>query len=86
MPPTHPLSSLDPRTYSPNVRRFYLFAIPIFSGLALFGLLYNLYLIRLGYREDFIGQLAGLFPLASGILAIPTGFLSDRIDRKPFLY
>lgn len=81
-----PFSDFNLRTFSPNVRRFYLFAVPIFSGLALFGLLFNLYLIRLGYREDFIGQLSGLFPLTSGILAVPTGILSDRIGRKPFLY
>ncbi|MGA1196305.1 MAG: MFS transporter [Candidatus Latescibacterota bacterium] len=75
----------DLREYNPNVQRFYLFAIPIFSGMALFVLLHNLYLIRLGYQEDFIGQLIGLFSLASGLVAIPTGFLSDRYGRKPFL-
>ena len=73
------------REYSPNIRRFYLFAIPIFAGMALFLLLYNLYLIRLGFREDFIGEFTGVFALASGVVAIPTGILSDRLGRKPFL-
>ena len=80
------LSGFDLREYDASVQRFYLFAIPLFSGMALFSLLYNLYLLRLGYQENFIGQLAGLFPLASGLFAIPTGIISDRIGRKPFLF
>jgi MFS family permease len=78
-------AGFDLREYNPNVQRFYLFAIPIFSGMALFVLLHNLYLIRLGYQEDFIGQVIGLFSLASGLVAIPTGLLSDRFGRRPFL-
>jgi MFS family permease len=78
-------AGFDLREYNPNVQRFYLFGIPIFSGMALFMLLYNLYLLRLGYQEDFIGQMIGVFSLASGVVAIPTGFLSDRFGRKPFL-
>jgi MFS family permease len=78
-------AGFDLREYNPNVQRFYLFGIPIFTGMALFMLLYNLYLIRLGFQEDFIGQMIGLFSLASGLVAIPTGYLSDRLGRKPFL-
>ena len=79
------LSGFDPRSYDTGVQRFFWYAIPLFSGLALFSLLYNLYLTRLSYQEDFIGQVAGVFPLASGLCAIPTGLLSDRIGRGPFL-
>ena len=53
--------------------------------MALFSLLYNLYLLRLSYQEDFIGQVASMAPLATGLLALPTGILSDRLGRKPFL-
>ena len=76
---------LHVRKYDRNVQRFLLFGIFYFSGLALFLLLYNLYLLRLGYREDFIGRLASLTPLACGIVAVPIGIWSDRIGRKPFL-
>jgi len=71
--------------YNENVRRFFLFGIPLFAGMMIQSLLYNLYLTRLGFQEDFIGQMAGLAPLASGLLAVPTGIISDRIGRKPFL-
>ncbi|MBT3345973.1 MAG: MFS transporter [Gemmatimonadetes bacterium] len=79
------LAGFDLREYNSSVQRFFLFAIPIFSSLALYSLLYNLYLVRLSYQEDFIGHLAGLFPLASGLVAIPAGILSDRFGRKPLL-
>ena len=79
------LTGLNFREYNTNIQRFFLFAIPLFSGLALFSLLYNLYLLRLSYQEDFIGQLSGMFPLSSGLFAVPTGILSDRIGRRPFL-
>ncbi|SVC29977.1 uncharacterized protein METZ01_LOCUS282831, partial [marine metagenome] len=73
------------REYNPNVRRFFLFGVPLFAGMTIQSLLYNLYLTRLGFQEDFIGQMAGLAPIASGLLAIPTGIISDRVGRKPFL-
>ena len=78
-------AGFDLRAHHPNVQRFVLFAVLYFSGYALFSLLYNLYLLRLGYQEDFIGWLAGLTPLASGLCAVPVGYYSDRLGRKPFL-
>lgn len=73
------------KDYNKNVRRFFTFGIPIIASMMIQSLLYNLYLIRLGFQEDFIGQLVGLAPIASGLLAFPTGYLSDRIGRRPFL-
>lgn len=76
----------DIRKYHGNVQRLFLFGLPFFSGMGLFFLLYNLYLLRLGFREDFIRSLGGMMPLASGLFAIPIGIWSDRIGRKPFLF
>jgi MFS family permease len=73
------------KEYNENVRRFFLFGIPLFAGMVIQSLLYNLYLTRLGCQEDFIGQIAGLHPFASGVFAIPVGYISDRVGRKPFL-
>jgi MFS family permease len=79
------LSGFRPREFNRNVRAFFLYGISINAGMALFSLLFNLYLLRLSYQEDFIGQVAGMAPLATGLLALPTGMLSDRLGRKPFL-
>ena len=48
------------RDYNENVRRFFLFGIPLIAGMTIQSLLYNLYLTRLGPQEDFIGQIVGL--------------------------
>ena len=73
------------RDYNENVRRFFLFGIPLIAGMTIQSLLYNLYLTRLGFQEDFIGQIVGLAPIASGLFAFPVGYLSDRLGRRPFL-
>ena len=74
-----------PRSFNRNVRSFYLFGLSINAGMTLYWLLYNLYLLRLSYQEDFIGLVAGMAPLATALLALPTGVLSDRLGRRPFL-
>ncbi len=73
------------REFNRNVRLFFAYGIAINAGMALFTLLYNLYLLRLSYQEDFIGQVAGMAPLATGLFALPIGMLSDRFGRRPFL-
>ena len=85
MPVGHALSRFRLREFNRNVRLFFAFGTSINAGMALFSLLYNLYLLRLSYQEDFIGQVASMAPLATGLLALPTGILSDRLGRKPFL-
>ena len=85
MPVGHALSRFRLREFNRNVRLFFAFGTSINAGMALFSLLYNLYLLRLSYQEDFIGQVASMAPLASGLLALPTGILSDRLGRRPFL-
>ena len=85
MPVGHALSRFRLREFNRNVRLFFAFGTSINAGMALFSLLYNLYLLRLSYQEDFIGQVASMAPLATGLLALPIGILSDRLGRKPFL-
>ncbi len=74
-----------PRSFNRDVRSFFLFGFSINAGMTLYFLLYNLYLLRLSYQEDFIGQVAAMAPLATALLALPTGMLSDRLGRRPFL-
>jgi predicted MFS family arabinose efflux permease len=79
------LSAFRLREFNENVRSFFRYGVAINAGMALFALLFNLYLLRLGYQEDFIGQVASMAPLACGIMAMPIGMLSDRFGRKPFM-
>jgi MFS family permease len=44
--------------------------------------LYNLYLIELGYREDVIGQVAGAAALGVALGGLPAGLFYDRFGGK----
>ena len=54
------------REFNRNVQSFFYYGILINAGMALFSLLFNLYLLRLSYQEDFIGLVASMAPLATG--------------------
>ena len=47
----HALNRFRPREFNRNVRLFFAFGTSINAGMALFSLLYNLYLLRLSYQE-----------------------------------
>jgi MFS family permease len=68
--------------FSPNAWLFLVSSLFAGLGSGIFSVIFNLYLLRLGYREDFIGQVASLGTLATGLLAIPAGLLADRLGRK----
>ncbi|HWE64369.1 MAG TPA: MFS transporter [Chloroflexota bacterium] len=53
--------------------------------LALFGLLFNLYVYAEGYDRQFIGILNALPALTSFLAAVPAGLLGDRIGYRPLL-
>jgi len=47
--------------------------------------LFNLYLLDLGFREDFIGYMLLLGGLVAGLAAFPAGVICDKIGRKKSL-
>ena len=47
--------------------------------------LFNLYLLDLGFREDFIGYMFLLSGLVAGLAAFPAGIMSDKMGRKKSL-
>jgi MFS family permease len=54
-------------------------------GWGIWTVIFNLYLLDLGFREDFIGYMFLMSGLASGLAAFPAGIISDRIGRKKSL-
>ncbi len=70
------------RLFSRNARLFLLANGLAGLGVGISMVLLNLYLLRLGFREDFIGQVAGLTTLATGVISIPAGILADRFGRR----
>ncbi|MFN8466377.1 MAG: MFS transporter [Caldilineaceae bacterium] len=71
------------RSFSPSLRRLMLAAVcmlSVWSGLM--AVLYNLYLVRLGFDARTIGLLGGLGALVWGLAALPAGLLSNRIGLR----
>jgi MFS family permease len=56
--------------------------VAVFLGIALQALILNLYLVALGYREDFIGLVAFAQTAAIGVGALPAGSLSPRLGPR----
>jgi len=54
------------------------------SGISfgMWGTIFNLYLGKLGYKEDFVGFMFSLNALATGFMALPAGLLCEGIGRK----
>ncbi len=63
--------------------RLFLLAL-FFDGLTFSGwnLFFNLYVVDAGYSRDFLGLINAAPSLASLILGVPMGLLSDRMGRK----
>ena len=56
--------------------------VAVFLGIALQALILNLYLVALGYREDFIGLVVFAQTAAIGVGALPAGWLSPRLGPR----
>jgi MFS family permease len=54
-------------------------------GMTIFYLLYNLYLLKLGFHEDFVGLVAGATTTGTIVGTLPAGFLISRFGIKPAL-
>lgn len=61
------------------LRRLLVFQLFVGLGTGIFVLLFNLYLLALGYREDVIGLAAGLNTLGQGLAALLAGWLVNRL-------
>jgi MFS family permease len=71
--------------FSRNARLF--LSATFLNGFALgiWTVLLNLYLLDLGFREDFIGYMFLLSGLVAGLAAFPVGIVCDKIGRKKSL-
>jgi hypothetical protein len=71
------------RAFRPDLWRLFMSAgLVLTAWLGLMAVLYNLYLLRLGFDARAIGLLAGLGALVWGLAALPAGLLSNRIGLR----
>jgi hypothetical protein len=71
------------RGFSPNARLLLASWTLGAVGSGAVGTLFNLYIIALGFREDFLGLLLFVGALVGGLAALPAGWLSDRFGARP---
>ncbi len=61
-----------------DIKLFLIYSLFCNIGIGAFALLFNLYLVQLGYREDFIGLFNGLSTVALALGALALGRLLNR--------
>ena len=72
-------------SFNKNIRLFMLANILIQIGMGVFSVMYNLYIKELGFPETVNGNVISMTSLATAIMLIPAGFLSDRFGRKDLI-
>ncbi len=68
--------------FNRNARLYLLSAFIRGVQFGIFRLIFNLYIVSLGYRQDFLGLLCALDPLVMLLASLPAGLLSNHIERK----
>ena len=68
-----------------NIRLFFIANILFQIGTGMFSVLYNLYIQALGYQDDMNGTIVSVQSLATALIFIPIGLISDRTSRKTLL-
>ncbi len=71
--------------FNVNVRLFLVqtFIAGIYSGI--YGVVFNLYVLHMGFDTGFLGLLLSISLLASALASIPAGMLCDRYNHKAIL-
>lgn len=70
------------RRFSPNARKYLLFVFLTALNAGIYGVIFNLYILRLGFKEDFLGLILSAATTSTGLFAIPAAFVCDRLGRK----
>ncbi|PWH17790.1 MAG: hypothetical protein DDG60_01545 [Anaerolineae bacterium] len=71
--------------FSRNARLYLFSAVLTGAALGVFRLLFNFYVLSLGYDENLLGQLITLTSLTALLTAVPMGYLADHLGRKTSL-
>ncbi|ADU31685.1 MFS transporter [Evansella cellulosilytica] len=72
--------------YNRNVRLFLTGSIFAHIGMGIFMIIYNYYIRELGYSDQTNGSVIAMQSIATALLLLPAGILSDRVGRKKLIY
>jgi MFS family permease len=73
------------KTYNRNIKLTFLANILTQVGLGIFMVIYNFYIRELGFNELVNGKLISMTSLATALILIPAGILSDKAGRKKLM-
>jgi len=68
-----------------NARLYLLYVVITGAAIGVFRLLLNFYVLSLGYDEALLGKLVTVNSLTALLVALPAGYLADRLGRKTSL-
>jgi MFS family permease len=70
------------RAFSRNARLYLLNVVIVGAAMGVFRLLFNFYVLSLGYNEALLGTLITVSSLTALLSALPMGYLADLLGRK----
>lgn len=70
------------RQFSRNARLFLAYSILAGLGTGIWGVMFNIYLLRMGFPVTFIGTFWLVNMLSHGAASLPAGFIADRFGRR----
>jgi len=68
--------------FRPNARLYLIYGIIAGIAMGIFRLLFNFYILSLGYDEKLLGNLVTVSSMTALIFALPMGYLADILGRK----
>lgn len=73
------------RAFHPNARLYLISAVISGASMGVFRLLFNFYVLSLGYDEELLGNLVTTSSLTALLVALPMGYAADFFGRKKSL-
>lgn len=74
------------KSYNRNIKLTFLANILTQIGLGIFMVIYNFYIRELGFNELVNGKVISMTALATALVLIPAGILSDKAGRKKLMF
>jgi len=68
--------------FTRNTKLFLISSLLYGLSFSVWELFFNLYILSLGFNNDFLGLIRSSTPIAALVLGLPLGLLSDRIGRR----
>lgn len=73
------------RAFRPNARLYLLNVIVVGAAMGIYRLLFNFYVLSLGFDEALLGNLVAVSSVAGLLVVLPMGYLADLLGRKTSL-